>query len=67
MITSLENLIKQLKVIYIPDSLKAALVGQAIGYLEHYLDDCKHRRQELRLTWPQVTDQPEIGSEGSHQ
>ena len=22
---------------------------------------------QLRLTWPQVTDQPEIGSEGSHQ
>ena len=46
MITSLENLIKKLKEIYIPDALKAALVGQAIGYLEHYLDDCKRRRQE---------------------
>ena len=22
---------------------------------------------QMRLTWPQVTDQPEIGSEGSHQ
>ena len=46
MITSLENLIKNLKETSIPDAFKAALVGQAIGYLEHYLDDCKRRRQE---------------------
>ena len=46
MITSLENLIKKLKETYFQDAVKAVLVGQAIGYLEHYLDDCKHRRQE---------------------
>ena len=27
----------------------------------------KRAEIQLRLTWPQVTDQPEIGSEGSHQ
>ena len=70
MITSLENLIKNLKETSIPDAFKAALVGQAIGYLEHYLDDCKHRRQaeiQKKLTWKHVADQPEIGSEGRDQ
>ena len=66
MITSLENLIKELKKTYITDAFQAALVGQAIGYLEHYLDDCKRRRQE-KLTWKHVADQPEIGSEGRDQ
>jgi hypothetical protein len=49
MITSLENLIKKLKEIYIPDAFKAALVGQAIGYLEHYLYDCKCRCEKSRM------------------
>ena len=49
MINSLETLIKRLKETYIPDPHKAALVGQAVGYLEHYLYDCKCRCEKSRM------------------